>query len=224
MSEESDPPLLVPYVIDSSGRTEREFDIWSRLLRDRIVICSGEIEEEMATSICAQLLYLASEDPEAEVAIYVNGVGGSVTDGLAIIDTMRAIPCPVATYVVGCAPSMSSMIACCGTKGRRFATRNSWHMMHQGRIGGVIEGQATDLEIEVRHMLALEERCNLLYAEMTSKTLAQITEDCDRDRWLNADEMLEYGLIDSVIERVPLGKRSMKDSPADSPADSTTDS
>ena len=92
--------------------------------------------------------------------------------------------------------------------------------MHQGRIGGVIEGQATDLEIEVRHMLALEERCNLLYAEMTSKTLAQITEDCDRDRWLNADEMLEYGLIDSVIERVPLGKRSTKDSPADSMTDS----
>ncbi len=205
---EEDPPLLVPHVIDSSGRTEREYDIWSRLLADRIVMCSGEIEEEMASSICAQLLYLASDDPKAEIAIYVNGVGGSVTDGLAIIDTMRALPCSVATYVVGCAPSMSSMIAACGTKGRRFATRNAWHMMHQGRIGGVIEGQVTDLEIEARHMQALEERCNLLYAEVTDKSLAQITQDCDRDRWLNADEMLEYGLIDSIIERVPVHKQS----------------
>ncbi|MSR41480.1 MAG: ATP-dependent Clp protease proteolytic subunit [Phycisphaerales bacterium] len=207
MSEEDDPPLLVPHVIDSSGRTEREFDIWSRLLADRIVMCSGEIEEEMASSICAQLLYLALDNPDAEVSIYVNGVGGSVTDGLAIIDTMRAIPCSVATYVVGCAPSMSSMIAACGTKGRRFATRHAWHMMHQGRIGGVIEGQVTDLEIEARHMQVLEDRCNKLYAEMTSKTLEQITEDCDRDRWLNAEEMLEYGLIDSIIERVPLQQR-----------------
>ncbi len=205
--DDDDIPSFVPYVIESTGGRERQWDMWSRLLADRIVMCSGEIRDDMANSICAQLLYLAAEDPAAEIAIYINGAGGSITAGMAIIDTMRSLPGPVATYVLGCAPSMSSLIACCGTKGRRFATRNAWNLMHQGRISGTIEGQSTDLEIEVRRMLVIEDQCNTLYAEMTGKTKEQIAADCDRDLWLNAEEMLAYGLIDAIITSAPLAPK-----------------
>ena len=177
--------------------------MWSRLLADRVVMCSGEIRDSMANSICAQLLYLASDDPEAEISMYVNGAGGSISAGMAIIDTMRSLPCPVATYVIGCAPSMSSLIACCGAKGRRFATRNAWNLMHQGRILDVIEGQATDLEIHAKHILRLREKLYTLYSENTGQTKQKIHDDCDRDKWLNAQEMLEYGLIDGILERLP---------------------
>lgn len=206
-SDDDDGGGFVPYVIEGSGGRERQYDMWSRLLADRIVMCSGEIRTPMANSICAQLLYLACEDPRAEVSLYVNGAGGSITAGMAIIDTMRSLPCPVATYIVGCAPSMSSLVACCGTKGRRFATRRSWNLMHQGRILDVIEGTASDLEIESRRMVAIEDQCNRLYAEMTGRTMEQVAADCDRDLWLNADEMLAYGLIDGIVERAPLAKR-----------------
>ena len=206
-SSEGDGPDFVPYVIESSGGRERQYDMWSRLLADRVVMCSGEIRDGMANSICAQLLYLASDDPEAEISMYVNGAGGSISAGMAIIDTMRSLPCAVATYVIGCAPSMSSLVACCGAKGRRFATRNAWNLMHQGRILDVIEGQATDLEIEARRMLAIEDQCNELYAEMTGKSKDQIAADCDRDLWLNAEEMLAYGLIDAIVDRVPAHRK-----------------
>ncbi len=198
-----DEPLLVPHVIDASGYCEREFDIVSRLLADRIVLCSGEVESEMANAIVAQLLFLANDNPDAPVSMYINGQGGSVSDGLAIIDTMRIIPCTVATYIVGSAPSMMSVIACCGTKGQRFALPHSWNLMHQGRYFDAIEGQATDLEIEARRMLRLEEQCNLLYADATGKSAEQIGLDCDRDLWLNASEMLTYGLIDRIVDRFP---------------------
>ncbi|MSQ91148.1 MAG: ATP-dependent Clp protease proteolytic subunit [Phycisphaerales bacterium] len=198
-----DEPLLVPHVIDSSGYSEREFDIISRLLADRIIMCSGEVEAEMANSIVAQLLFLANDKPDAPVSIYINGQGGSVSDGLAILDTMRLMPCAVATYIVGSAPSMMSVIACCGTKGQRFALPHAWNLMHQGRYFDEIEGQATDLEIEARRMLRLEEQCNAIYAEATGKTAEQIGRDCDRDLWLNASEMLAYGLIDRIVERLP---------------------
>ncbi len=198
-----DEPLLVPYVIDASGYSQREFDIVSRLLADRIVLCSGEVESEMANSIVAQLLFLANDKPDAPVSIYINGQGGSVNDGLAIIDTMRMMPYPVATYIVGSAPSMMSVIACCGTKGQRFAMPNAWNLMHQGRYFDAIEGQATDLEIEARRMLRLEEQCNVLYADATGKSTEQIGRDCDRDLWLNASEMLAYGLIDRIVNRLP---------------------
>ena len=203
LASERDGPEYVPYVIESDGGRERQYDMWSRLLADRVVMCSGEIRSGMANSICAQLLYLASADPEAEIAMYVNGSGGSISAGMAIIDTMRSLPCSVATYVLGCAPSMSSLIACCGTKGRRFATRHAWNLMHQGRILDVIEGQATDLEIEARRMLVIEDQCNALYAEMTGKSKEEIAADCDRDLWLNAEEMLAYGLIDAIVDRAP---------------------
>lgn len=198
-----DEPLLVPHVIDASGYSEREFDIVSRLLADRIVLCSGEVESEMANAIVAQLLFLANDKPAAPVSIYINGQGGSVNDGLAIIDTMRMMPYSVATYIVGSAPSMMSVIACCGTKGQRFAMPHAWNLMHQGRYFDEIEGQATDLEIEARRMLRLEEQCNLLYADATGKTTEQIGRDCDRDLWLNAPEMLAYGLIDRIVDRFP---------------------
>jgi len=198
-----DEPLLVPYVIDASGYSQREFDIVSRLLADRIVLCSGEVESEMANSIVAQLLFLANDKPDAPVSIYINGQGGSVNDGLAIIDTMRMMPYPVATYIVGSAPSMMSVIACCGTKGQRFAMPHAWNLMHQGRYFDAIEGQATDLEIEARRMLRLEEQCNVLYADATGKSSEQIGRDCDRDLWLNASEMLAYGLIDRIVNRLP---------------------
>lgn len=198
-----DEPLLVPHVIDASGYSEREFDIVSRLLADRIVLCSGEVESEMANAIVAQLLFLANDKPDAPVSMYINGQGGSVSDGLAIIDTMRIIPCTVATYIVGSAPSMMSVIACCGTKGQRFALPHAWNLMHQGRYFDEIEGQATDLEIEARRMLRLEEQCNLLYADATGKSAEQIGLDCDRDLWLNASEMLTYGLIDRIVDRFP---------------------
>lgn len=203
MTVMEDEPLLVPHVIDSSGYSEREFDIISRLLADRIIMCSGEVEAEMANSIVAQLLFLANDKPDAPVSIYINGQGGSVSDGLAILDTMRLMPCAVATYIVGSAPSMMSVIACCGTKGQRFALPHAWNLMHQGRYFDEIEGQATDLEIEARRMLRLEEQCNAIYAEATGKTAEQIGRDCDRDLWLNASEMLAYGLIDRIVERLP---------------------
>jgi ATP-dependent Clp protease protease subunit len=160
----------------------------------------------MAQVVTAQLLYLANEDPKAEVSMYVNSPGGSITDGLAIIDTMRSLPCPVATYIVGQAASMASVIACCGAKGRRFALRHAENLMHQGRIGG-FEGQATDLEIFARQMQRIEDVCNRLYAEATGHPESKIAEDCDRDLWLDAQEMLDYGLIDRIIERMPEAPR-----------------
>ena len=216
LASEGDGPEYVPYVIESDGGRERQYYMWSRLLADRVVMCSGEIRSGMANSICAQLLYLASADPDAEIALYVNGSGGSISAGMAIIDTMRSLPCSVATYVLGCAPSMSSLIACCGTKGRRFATRHAWNLMHQGRILDVIEGQATDLEIEARRMLVIEDQCNALYAEMTGKSKEEIAADCDRDLWLNAEEMLAYGLIDAIVDRAPSMASHRRENDSDS--------
>ena len=197
---------LIPIVIEKTGRGERAYDIYSRLLNDRIVFLGGGVSDAMANLVVAQLLFLANEDPKAEISMYVNSPGGSITDGLAIIDTMRSLPCPVATYIVGQAASMASVIACCGTKGRRFALRHAENLMHQGRIGG-FEGQATDLEIFARQMQRIEDVCNRLYAEATGHPESKIAEDCDRDLWLDAQEMLDYGLIDRIIERMPEAPR-----------------
>jgi ATP-dependent Clp protease protease subunit len=135
--------------------------------------------------------------------MYINSPGGSISDGLAIIDTMRSVTCPIATYIVGQAASMASVIACCGAKGHRFALRHAENLVHQGRIGG-FEGQATDLEIFARQMQRIEDVCNNLYAEATGHSMEKIAADCERDLWLNAQEMLEYGLIDRIIERMPV--------------------
>jgi len=194
---------LIPIVIEKTGRGERAYDIYSRLLNDRIIFLGGGVSDAMANLVVAQLLYLANEDPKAEISMYVNSPGGSVSAGLGIVDTMRFIPCPVATYIIGQAASMGSVIACSGTKGRRFALPHAENLMHQPLINGVIEGQATDLEIHAKHILRLREKLYTLYSENTGQTKQRIHDDCDRDKWLNSQEMLEYGLIDKVLDRLP---------------------
>ena len=194
---------LIPIVIEKTGRGERAYDIYSRLLNDRIIFLGGGVSDAMANLVVAQLLYLANEDPKAEISMYVNSPGGSVSAGLGIVDTMRFVPCPVATYVIGQAASMGSVIACSGTKGRRFALPHAENLMHQPLIGGVIEGQATDLEIHAKHILRLRDKLYALYSENTGQTKQKIHDDCDRDKWLNAQEMLEYGLIDKILDKLP---------------------
>ncbi len=195
---------LIPIVIEKTGRGERAYDIFSRLLNDRIIFVGGGVSDTMANLVVAQLLFLANEDPKAEISLYVNSPGGSVSAGLGIVDTMKFIPCPVATYIVGQAASMGSVIACSGTKGRRFALPHAENLMHQPLISGVIEGQATDLEIHAKHILRLRESLYRIYSQATGQTVERIHEDCDRDKWLNAQEMLQYGLIDRVLEKLPV--------------------
>ena len=194
---------LVPIVIEKTGRGERAYDIYSRLLNDRIIFVGGPVNDMMANLVVAQLLFLANEDPKADIHLYVNSPGGSVTSGLGIVDTMRFVPCDICTYIIGQAASMGSVIACSGTKGKRFALPNAENLMHQPLIGGVLEGQATDLEIHAKHILRLREKLYTLYSENTGQTKQKIHDDCDRDKWLNAQEMLEYGLIDGILERLP---------------------
>ncbi|MFO0873497.1 MAG: ATP-dependent Clp protease proteolytic subunit [Phycisphaerales bacterium] len=201
--EDDDTMPLVPIVIEKTGRGERAYDIFSRLLNDRIVFIGGAVSDELSNLVVAQLLFLANEDPKADVHVYINSPGGSVTAGLGIVDTMRSVPCDVATYIIGQAASMGSVIACCGSKGKRFSLPNAENLMHQPLLGGVLEGQATDLEIEARHIMRMRETIYDLYAETTGQPKPRIAEDCERNKWLNAAEMLEYGLIDRVLSKLP---------------------
>ena len=194
---------LIPIVIEKEGRGERAYDIFSRLLKDRIVFCSGGVSDGMANLIVAQLLFLANEDPEADISLYVNSPGGSVTAGLGIIDTMNFIPCDVATFIIGQAASMGSLISCSGAKGKRCCLPHSKNLMHQPLLGGVLECQATDLEIEAREMLRLREQLYGIYAGQTGKSPEQIAADCERNKWLDANEMVSYGLADRIVERLP---------------------
>jgi ATP-dependent Clp protease, protease subunit len=195
---------LVPIVIEKTGRGERSYDIYSRLLKDRIIMLSGGVNDEMASLVTAQLLFLAHEDPKADIHVYVNSPGGSVTAGMAIIDTMKFIQCDVATYIMGQAASMGSLIATSGSKGKRFALPNARNLMHQPLIGGFMEGQATDLEIEAREMLRIRDRLYAIYSEATGQPAEKIMKDCDRNNWLDEKEMLAYGLIDKVLTRMPV--------------------
>ena len=199
---------LIPIVIEKEGRGERAYDIFSRLLKDRIIFCSGGVSDEMANLIVAQMLFLANEDPEADISLYVNSPGGSVTAGLGIIDTMNFIPCDVATFIIGQAASMGSLISCSGTKGKRCCLPHSKNLMHQPLLGGVLEGQATDLEIEAREMLRLRDQLYGVYAHQTGKSTEAIGADCERNKWLSAPEMVEYGLADRIIERLPDANKS----------------
>ena len=200
MSPES---TLVPIVIEKTGRGERAYDIYSRLLNDRIIFVGGPVSDQMANLVVAQLLFLANEDPKADISLYVNSPGGSVTAGLGIVDTMRFVPCDVATYIIGQAASMGSVIACSGTKGKRYALPNAENLMHQPLLGGVLEGQATDLEIEARHILRLRDSIYSIYAQATGQQRDRIASDCERNKWLTAAEMVEYGLVDKVLEKLP---------------------
>jgi ATP-dependent Clp protease protease subunit len=194
---------LVPIVIEQSGRGERAYDIYSRLLKDRIIFLGGPVSDDVANLVVAQVLFLANEDPKGDIHVYINSPGGSVTAGLAMIDTFRFVQPDIATYIVGQAASMGSILAASGTKGKRFALRNSRNLMHQPLIGGVLEGQATDLEIEAREMLRLRDRLYGIYAEATGQTVERIEADCDRNKWLEAGEAIDYGLADQMLERMP---------------------
>jgi ATP-dependent Clp protease protease subunit len=194
---------LVPIVIEKTGRGERSYDIFSRLLNDRIVFIGGGIGDESANLIIAQLLFLANDDAKSDISLYVNSPGGSVTSGLAIIDTMRFVPCDVATFIIGQAASMGSLIATAATKGKRFCLPYARNLMHQPLLSGVMEGQATDLEIEAREMLRLREALYKIYSASTGQTIERITEDCERNKWLDSGEMAEYGLVDTVLEHLP---------------------
>ena len=202
--DDEDSMSLIPIVIEKTGRGERAYDISSRLLNDRIIFVTGGVGDGMANTIVAQLLFLANEDPKAEISMYINSPGGSVTAGLGIVDTMRFVPCPVATYIIGQAASMGSVIACSGTKGRRFALPNAENLMHQPLLGGVMEGQATDLEIEARHILRMREQLYAIYSEQTGMSTERIAEICERNTWLTAPQMKEHGLIDQVLTKLPV--------------------
>ena len=194
---------LVPIVIENTGRGERAYDIYSRLLKDRIIFLGGPVVDDAANLIVAQLLFLANEDSKSDIHFYINSPGGSVTAGLGILDTMNFIAPDVCTYIIGQAASMGSVLACSGAKGKRYALHNARNLMHQPLLGGVMEGQATDLEIEAREMLRLRERLYKIYEDATGQDYDKIERDCDRNLWLDDGEMVEYGLIDSVLESMP---------------------
>ena len=191
---------LVPYVIEQTGRGERSYDIFSRLLKDRIIFLSEDVNPTTASLVIAQMLFLESEDPDKEISFYINSPGGSITDGMAIVDTMNYIKCPVSTICVGLAASMGSVLLTCGAKGRRFATPNSEILIHQPLISGGLAGQTTEIKIHADHMVKTREKLNKLLSEKTGQSLEQIEKDTERDHYMTALEALEYGLIDEIID------------------------
>lgn len=188
---------LVPYVIEQTSRGERSYDIYSRLLKERIIFLGEEVNETTASLIVAQLLFLEAEDPEKDINLYINSPGGSVTAGMAIYDTMRYIKCDVSTICIGMAASMGAFLLAGGTKGKRMALPNAEIMIHQP-LGGA-QGQATEIEIAAKHILQTKEKLNRMLAENTGKDYETIAADTERDNWKSAQEALEYGLIDKVI-------------------------
>lgn len=192
---------LVPTVIEQTGRGERAFDIFSRLLKERIVFLTGQVNDEVASLICAQLLFLEAENPKKEISFYINSPGGVVTSGLSILDTMNYIKCPVSTVVMGQAASMGSLLLTCGQKGRRFALPNARVMIHQP--SGGFQGQATDIEIHAREILAIRARLNQIYVEQTGQPLDVIEKAMERDNFMTAQEAKDFGLIDEVITSKP---------------------
>ena len=190
---------LVPYVVEQTNRGERSYDIYSRLLNDRIIMLHDEVNSATASVVVAQLLYLESQDPTKDISLYINSPGGSVTDGLAIYDTMQYIKCDVSTICMGMAASMGAFLLSAGTKGKRLALPNSTIMIHQP-LGGY-KGQATDMEIHTRYMLDTKARLNRILSENTGKPLEIIQNDTERDNFMTAQEALEYGLIDKVIDK-----------------------
>src|SRR5207237_8101706 len=191
---------LVPIVIEKSGRGERAYDIYSRLLKDRIIILGGPVTDESANTIIAQMLFLSNDDPKSDIQFYINSPGGSVSAGLGVIDTMRYLRCDVATTCIGMAASMGACLLAAGTKGKRFVLPNSQVMLHQPLIGGVLQGPATDLGIEAQHMLRLRDRLYHLMASFTGKSADLIHRDFDRTKWLFADEAASYSGADTIVD------------------------
>ena len=190
---------LIPTVIEQSGRGERAFDIYSRLLKERIIFLVGPVDDHTANLVVAQLLFLESENPDKDIYFYINSPGGSVTAGMSIYDTMKFIKPDVQTLCLGQAASMGAFLLSAGTKGKRFALPNSRVMIHQPLISGGLGGQASDIEIHARELLKLKEKLNQMLAEHTGKSLEQIERDTDRDNFMSAQEAADYGLIDKVI-------------------------
>ena len=198
MKEKTDPQsYLIPMVVEQTSRGERSYDIYSRLLQDRIVLLGGEVTDESANLIVAQLLFLQSQDATKTISMYINSPGGSVTAGLAIYDTMQFISCPVATYCIGQAASMGAVLLTAGAKGKRFALPNARIMIHQPWGGA--EGKASDIEITAREILRLKERLNHILADHSGKAYDDVVRDTDRDYFMSAEEAAAYGLIDSVV-------------------------
>jgi ATP-dependent Clp protease protease subunit len=197
----------VPFVIESTGRGEREMDIFSRLLKDRIIFLTGGIDDEIANLVVAQMLFLSNEDQDADVHLYINSPGGSVSAGLAIYDTMQYLRCDVATYNVGLSASMGAVILCGGSKGKRFVLPHSRTLLHQPLIGGVLQGPATDLSIEAEEIIRLRVALYQIIASRSGQSMDKVEKDCDRNKWLSAEETVAYGLCDRVLERMgPLKK------------------
>src|SRR3954451_24353217 len=194
---------LVPIVIEKSGRGERAYDIYSRLLKDRIILLNGPVTDESAGTIIAQMLFLSNDDPKSDIQFYINSPGGSVSAGFGIIDTMKYLRCDVATTCIGMAASMGACLLSAGTKGKRNVLQNSQVMLHQPLIGGVLQGPATDLGIEAAHMIRLRDRLYKLMSDYTNKSPETIHRDFDRNKWLFADEAVAYGCADRVLDRAP---------------------
>ncbi len=194
---------LVPIVIEKTGRGERAYDIYSRLLKDRIIFLGGAVEDFSANLIIAQMLFLSNEDSKADIHFYINSPGGAITSGLAIYDTMRFLRCDVATYCVGQAASMGAVLFAGGTAGKRFMLSNGRILLHQPLISGVLQGVATELEIEAKEILRLRTRLYEILAEHTGKDAGKIEDDCDRNLWLEAEEAISYGLADQILKKAP---------------------
>lgn len=192
---------LVPIVVEKEGRAERAYDIYSRLLKDRIIFLGDEVEANLSNLVIAQMLFLANEDRKADIHLYINSPGGSVYSGLGIYDTMQFVPCPVATYVLGAAASMAAVLAAAGAPGKRYVLPHSRVMIHQP-LGGA-HGPATDIKIELDEMLRTQQQLYKVLARHTGKSVEQITADCDRNHWMDAEEAVAYGLVDKVLQSMP---------------------
>lgn len=195
---------LVPYVVEQTSKGERSYDIFSRLLKDRIIFLGEDVNSASAGLVIAQLLFLESEDPDKEIFLYINSPGGSITDGMGIVDTMNYIKCPVSTICVGLAASFGAVLLANGEKGKRFATPNSEILIHQPLIGGQgggISGQATEIKIHADHMIRTREKLNKLLSEKTGQSIETIERDTERDHYMTAQEALEYGLIDGIMDK-----------------------
>ena len=194
---------LVPMVLEQTARGERSYDIFSRMLKERIVFLQGEVEDHMSGLVCAQLLFLEAENPNKEISLYINSPGGVVTSGMAMYDTMQYIRSPVSTVCIGQACSMGSLLLCAGEKGKRFSLPNSRIMIHQPSGGA--RGQATDIEIQAREILKLRERLNHIYVKHTGQTFDKVSAAVERDNFMSADEAKTFGLIDAAVEKRPGG-------------------
>ena len=193
---------LVPYVVEQTSKGERSYDIFSRLLKDRIIFLGEDVNPTTSSLIIAQLLFLESEDPDKEIYLYINSPGGSITDGMGIIDTMNYIKCPVSTICIGMAASMGAALLAAGEKGKRFATPNAEVMIHQPLIGGGgLSGQTTDIKIHAEHLVRTREKMNKLLSDRTGQSIEQVAMDTERDNYMTAEQALEYGIIDGIMDK-----------------------